>query len=126
MAPHVSRFADMARIGDALLAAGFRDPVLDNEHFTLTYPDALALMRDLKAIGATNADSQRARGLLGKAHLQRVAAAYEPLRQNGVLPATYEVVYAHAWSPEAGQPRRGRGGEEIATFPVERLRGSRR
>lgn len=124
-AQHVSRFVDMPRFGDALLTAGFRDPVLDNEHFTLTYPDALALMRDLKAIGATNADSQRARGLLGKAHLRRVAEAYESQRRDGVLPATYEVVYAHAWGPQAGQPRRGRGGEEIATFSVERLRGSR-
>ncbi len=124
-APHVSRFADMARIGDALIAAGFRDPVLDNEHFTLTYPDALALMRDLKAIGATNADSTRARGLLGRTHLRRVIDAYETQRRDGALPATYEVVYAHAFGPDTGQPRRGRGGE-IATFPVERLRGSRR
>jgi malonyl-CoA O-methyltransferase len=125
MAPHVSRFADMARIGDALIAAGFRDPVLDNEHFTLTYPDAMALMRDLKAIGATNADSTRSRGLLGRAHLRRVVDAYETHRRDGVLPATYEVVYAHAFGPEAGQPRRNRDGE-IATFSVERLRGSRR
>lgn len=124
-APHVSRFADMARIGDALIAAGFRDPVLDSELFTLTYPDALALMRDLKAIGATNADSTRARGLLGRAHLRRVTDAYEAHRRDGALPATYEVVYAHAFGPDAGQPRRSRGGE-IATFPVERLRGSRR
>jgi len=42
-----------------------------------------------------------------------------------VLPATYEVIYAHAWAPDPGQPRR-RGGGEIASFPIERLRGSRR
>ncbi|HEX6834005.1 MAG TPA: malonyl-ACP O-methyltransferase BioC [Rudaea sp.] len=124
-APHVSPFIDIARLGDALLAAGFRDPVLDNEHFTLTYPDALAVMRDLKAIGATNADPRRSRGLLGRAHLRRAEQAYETYRCDDVLPATYEVIYAHAWGPEPGQPRRARGGE-IATFPVERLRGSRR
>jgi malonyl-CoA O-methyltransferase len=124
-APHVSRFADIARIGDALTQAGFRDPVLDAEHFTLTYADAGALMRELKAIGATNADAARARGLTGKMHWRRMLDAYEAFRRDGVLPATYEVIYAHAWAPEPGQPRRT-GGGEIASFPVERLRGSRR
>jgi malonyl-CoA O-methyltransferase len=124
-APHVGRFADIARVGDALLAAGFRDPVLDAEHFTLTYPDATALMRELKAIGATNAETARARGLTGKSALRKVAAAYETFRRDGTLPATYEVIYAHAWAPEPGQPRRARGGD-VASFPVEGLRGSRR
>jgi len=124
-APHVSQFADIARIGDALMHAGFRDPVLDSEHFTLTYNDAPTLMRELKAIGATNADSARARGLTGRARYRRVVEAYEAFRDKGLLPATYEVIYAHAWAPDPGQPRRGRGGE-IASFPLERLRGSRR
>jgi malonyl-CoA O-methyltransferase len=125
-APHVGRFADIARIGDALMQAGFRDPVLDAEHFTLTYADAGALMRELKAIGATNADAARTRGLTGKTQWRGMLEAYESFRRDGVLPATYEVIYAHAWAPEPGQPRRSRGGGEIATFPVDRLRGSRR
>ncbi|MBS0584194.1 MAG: malonyl-ACP O-methyltransferase BioC [Proteobacteria bacterium] len=125
-APHVSQFVDIARVGDALMHAGFRDPVLDAEHFTLTYNDAPSLMRELKAIGATNADPRRVRGLTGRAHYRRAVEAYEAFRENGVLPATYEVIYAHAWAPDPGQPRRGRGGGEIASFPIERLRGSRR
>lgn len=124
-APHVSAFADIARVGDALVHAGFRDPVLDAEHFTLTYADAFGLMRELKAIGATNADARRARGLIGRTRLRTVADAYEKHRAEGVLPATYEVIYAHAFAPDPGQPRR-RGGAEIASFPIERLRGSRR
>lgn len=125
-APHVSRFADIQRVGDALLAAGFRDPVLDGEDFTLTYADAAALMRDLKAIGATNADTQRRRGLTGKSRPQAVAQAYETFRRDdGRLPATYEVIYAHAWGPPPGQPRRS-GGIDIATFPVDQLRIRRR
>jgi malonyl-CoA O-methyltransferase len=124
-APHVSQFADIGRIGDALLHAGFRDPVLDAEHFTLTYPDAPKLMRELKAIGATNADARRQRGLTGGGRWRRAVQAYEAFRVGGKLPATYEVIYAHAWAPEQGQPRRA-GGSEIATFPVDRLRGSRR
>jgi malonyl-CoA O-methyltransferase len=124
-APHVSQFADIGRIGDALLHAGFRDPVLDAEHFTLTYPDAQKLMRELKAIGATNADAKRLRGLTGGGRWRRAVEAYETFRADGTLPATYEVIYAHAWAPDQGQPRRA-GGGEIATFSVDRLRGSRR
>ncbi|HMM66084.1 MAG TPA: malonyl-ACP O-methyltransferase BioC [Dokdonella sp.] len=123
--PHVSRFLDIHQIGDALLAAGFRDPVLERDVFTLTYAGVLDLMRELRAIGATNADAGRARGLTGKAHLQRVIAAYETFRQGGRLPATYEVVYAQAWAPKAGQPRRSADGA-IASFPIDQLRGSRR
>ncbi|HEY6942876.1 malonyl-ACP O-methyltransferase BioC [Dokdonella sp.] len=124
-APHVSRFIDMHDIGDGLLASGFRDPVLEREDFTLTYADARSLMRELRAIGATNADARRQRSLTGKAHLARVEAAYERFRSDGVLPATYEVVYAIARAPAPGQPRRDRGGD-VASFPLERLRGSRR
>jgi len=123
--PHVSRFIDMHDIGDGLLASGFRDPVLEREDFTLTYADVRSLMRELRAIGATNADAQRQRSLTGKAHLARVDAAYERFRADGVLPATYEVVYAIARAPAPGQPRREHGGD-VASFPIERLRGSRR
>lgn len=123
--PHVSRFIDMHDIGDALLATGFRDPVLERDDFVLTYADARTLMRELHAIGATNADAKRQRALTGKSHLQRVFAAYEAFRRDGLLPATYEVVYAQAQAPPPGQPRR-HGGEDIASFPIERLRGSRR
>jgi malonyl-CoA O-methyltransferase len=108
-----------------MIAAGFRDPVLDTEHFTLRYTVAADLMRELKAIGATNADAQRARGLTGKAHFRRALDAYEGYRRDGSLPATYEVICAHAFGPDAGQPRR-EAGAEIATFSVDALRGSRR
>jgi malonyl-CoA O-methyltransferase len=106
---HVSRFLDMHDIGDALVRAGFADPVMDVEHFTLTYDDVLALMRDLKAIGAHNATEGRQRGLEGKTFLQRLTANYERFRHDGKLPSTYEVVYGHAWkgqlpSPDGARP----------------------
>jgi len=93
----VSRFIDMHDIGDALVRAGFSAPVLDVERFTLTYDDATSVMRDLKSIGAHNATDGRARGLMGKAYFARLAQSYEQFRQNSKLPATFEVVYAHAW-----------------------------
>jgi malonyl-CoA O-methyltransferase len=96
---HVSRFIDMHDIGDALVRAGFTAPVLDVERFVLTYDDVLGVMRDLKAIGAHNAAQGRARGLQGRGFLQKLTENYEQFRLDGKLPATYEVVYGHAWKP---------------------------
>jgi malonyl-CoA O-methyltransferase len=96
---HVSRFIDMHDIGDALVRAGFSAPVLDVERFVLTYDDVLGVMRDLKAIGAHNAAQGRNRGLMGRGFLSRLTEAYEQFRNEGKLPATYEVVYGHAWKP---------------------------
>ena len=118
--PHVSPFAPIQALGDALLASGFRDPVLDADTFTLTYGDASDLMHELHAIGAGNAARHRRRTLTGKARMQRVHAAYESFRRDGVLPATYEVFYAHAWGPEPGQPRRS-AGADLAAMPVSRI-----
>ena len=105
---HVSRFIDMHDIGDALVRAGFSAPVLDVERFTLTYDDALSVMRDLKAIGAHNAAAGRPRGLGGRGFLRHLVEGYEPFRQQGKLPATYEVVYGHAWKAESA-PRNADG-----------------
>lgn len=93
----VSRFIDMHDIGDALVRAGFSAPVLDVERFTLTYDDVKSVMRDLKSIGAHNATDGRSRGLLGRGFLTKLEASYEQFRQAGKLPATFEVVYGHAW-----------------------------
>jgi len=99
---HVNRFVDMHDIGDMLIERGFADPVMDMEPFTLTYTDARTLMRDLKSIGAHNVTHGRPGALSGKSLLQTVERRYEVLRVNGRLPATFEVVYGHAWKP---QPR---------------------
>jgi len=96
---HVSRFIDLHDIGDILVKRGFADPVMDMEPFTLTYSDVRALMHDLKAIGAHNVTRDRPPGLTGRARLAAVTQAYEPLRRDGKLPATFEVVYGHAWKP---------------------------
>lgn len=107
---HVSGFIDMHDIGDLLVQAGFADPVIDMETFTLTYPDVKSLMHDLKAIGARNAAADRPPALSGKAWLNAVTRNYELLRRNGKLPATFEVVYGHAWRPV---PRLGPGGRPV-------------
>ena len=99
---HVGAFFDMHDVGDALLRAGFSDPVIDVETITLTYENVDVLMSDLKALGSRNAAKGRAQGLMGKQKLQQMKQAYEKYRQDGLLPATYEVVYGHAWVAEKG------------------------
>jgi len=94
---HVNHFLEVHEVGAALLRAGLTEPVLDVDRHELTYPDVLALMRDLKTIGAHNVTAGRPRSLLGRSHLERVRAAYEAFRSEGVLPATYEVIYGAAW-----------------------------
>jgi malonyl-CoA O-methyltransferase len=98
---HVNAFLDMHDVGDALLRARFADPVMDVERLTLTYPDVWRLMRELKQMGAHNVTAGRPRGLTGKARIQRLVAAYEDYRNDGVLPASYEIVNGHAWSTSA-------------------------
>jgi malonyl-CoA O-methyltransferase len=94
---HVNRFADMHDIGDMLVAAGFADPVMEMEKITLTYNNVHAVMRDLKSIGAHNATAGRAPGMMGKAKWARITQNYEILRRDSKLPATFEVIYGHAW-----------------------------
>jgi malonyl-CoA O-methyltransferase len=116
----VTPFAQIQQVGDALQAAGFRDPVLHRDRFTLTYPDVPALMRELRALGAHNARADRRRSLMGKARMQRVFDAYETLRNDGVLPSSWEVIYAQAFAPQPGQPIREDDGE-IARVPMSAI-----
>ncbi len=123
-ATHVSRFIDMHDVGDMLVQTGFADPVMDTDTITLTYTDAKTMMRELKAIGAHNATVGRPRGLTGRSRWSRVLAALEAFRRDGRLPATYEVVYGHAWKPE---PRFAADGRAVVRFQRDvRARGETR
>jgi malonyl-CoA O-methyltransferase len=124
--PHVSRFVDLHDLGDMLVAAGFSDPVMEMERFTLTYPDAPAFLRDLKSIGATNAAAGRARGLMGRRRWARVQEGLEALRRDAPdarLPATYEVIYGHAWKAPAKTTADGRAIVNFVRSPGRRGAG---
>ncbi len=100
---HLSPFTDMHEVGDAMLQAGLAEPVVDVDRISLSYDDVPSLMRDLKTLGAHNVTAQRARGLTGKGRMRAMIRAYEQFRVDDKLPASYEVVYGHAWAPaEAG------------------------
>lgn len=106
---HVNSFIDMHDIGDAMVRSRLADPVMDTERLTLTYRDGMGIMRDLKAMGAHNVSAGRNHALTGKKKLQGMLAAYEQHRnRDGLLPATYEVVYGHAWGSKHSPPSQSR------------------
>ncbi len=111
--PHVSPFLDMHDIGDALVRARLADPVMDVEHLCLTYATVHDLMNDLKTLGSRNATRGRHTAMTGRQRLQAMTRAYEDFRRDGVLPATYEVAYGHAWAPEHDERQR-----RAEAFPI--------
>ncbi len=92
---HVNIFPDMHEVGDGLLRTGMEDVVMDMEIMTMRYPDCYGLMRDLKLVGANSLIAGRNKGLTGKQKMKAMMQAYENYRREGLLPATYEVVYGH-------------------------------
>ena len=94
---HVNRFTDMHDIGDMLTHSGFAEPVMDMEIITLTYSDLKSVMQDLRGIGAHNATAGRSQGMMGKTAWKHISERYESFRRDGKLPATFEIVYGHAF-----------------------------
>jgi malonyl-CoA O-methyltransferase len=119
--PHVHGFLDLHDLGDAMLRAGLRDPVTDVERLTLTYGDVKALLSDLKSLGATNALWGRRAGLTGKERLQAMISSYETHRCEGRIPATFEIVYGHAWGKSETGTRRNDAASGITEIPLEAL-----
>ncbi|HET8701622.1 MAG TPA: methyltransferase domain-containing protein, partial [Nitrococcus sp.] len=104
---HVNRFIDMHDVGDALIRAQLTAPVMEMEYFTLAYRQARDLVRELKMLGAHNIAAGRNIGLTGRRRWLAMEAAYERLRTpEGRLPATYEVIYGHAWGTAGMKPAR--------------------
>lgn len=121
---HVNRFPDMHDVGDALLGAGLRDPVMDVDRLSRDYTDVHSLMRAIKSIGAGNAAAGRPRGLTGRGVMRRLEDAYEPRSADGHPRATWEVVYGHAWGAAIARPGHGDAGE--FAVPLDAIGGLRR
>ena len=104
-APHVHRFADMHNIGDTLVQAGFRDPVMDVQHVTVTYEQPKQLVADLRSVAGTNLLTSRRRGLTTPRLWNRMLGELEKIRnQEGRFPVSIEVVTGQAWT---GKPDPG-------------------
>jgi malonyl-CoA O-methyltransferase len=109
----VHRFIDMHDIGDALVRAGFSDPVMDMDMLTITYRDVDALFEDLRLTGSNNASRSRPRGLSGRAEWTALRTRLEGLRQADGLSISFEIVQGHAWKAE---PRKSPDGRDIIRF----------
>jgi malonyl-CoA O-methyltransferase len=118
---HVHTFIDMHDLGDALIRAGFSDPVMEVEMVTLSYSNLSALVNDLKGLGASNINRDRRRTLTGKSRYLQMEAEYEKRRDNGMLPASYELIYGHAWlADDAGRAHHAESGQ--ASISLEQIR----
>lgn len=103
ISPRLSPSIDMQSASALLQRAGFSLPVTDQEVITLTYSDSFALMHDLRGMGETNAQHQRPRkparrevfALADRLYKERFALP------NGLIPATFEVIFMHGWSQPA-------------------------
>jgi malonyl-CoA O-methyltransferase len=122
-AVHVHRFIDMHDFGDALLRAGFAEPVMDTERLTVTYPSLRALLDELRGSGARNVALGRPHGLTGRARGAAVLERSAKLARNGALNISVEVIHGHAWAPAERRSRRA--GDEVLV-PIEALRARRK
>ena len=104
----VRRFLDMHDLGDMLVAAGFGDPVMDMENITLTYPTPRAFLADQRHLGVRDA----LLGRQGWRDWRRLLDAW-PRDADGRLPASFEIVYGHAWKPA---PRKIADGRAVVKF----------
>ncbi|MCP3672706.1 MAG: malonyl-ACP O-methyltransferase BioC [Gammaproteobacteria bacterium] len=113
---HVSQFLDMHDVGDALVSSRFAEPVIDVDRMVLTYDRVDGLMQDLKVLGAHNVNRDRSRGLTGKSRMLAMRESYEQFRSEGKLPASYEVIYGHAWVPD--QPQE----DSVTMVPISNIK----
>lgn len=106
-APRVAPFAEIRELGGLLQRAGFALPVTDTDRLTVRYADAFALMRDLKAMGATSALAHGTRRLMRRETLVRTAEVYAERHSDpdGRIRATFEIVYMTGWAPHESQPK---------------------
>ncbi|MBM3546684.1 MAG: methyltransferase domain-containing protein [Alphaproteobacteria bacterium] len=112
VSPRVSPFVDLRDAAGLLQRAGFALPVADADRLTVTYTDALTLMRELKAMGEANALIERRRSPTRRDTLAAAAAIYQSrfAEAGDRVRATFQVIYLIGWAPSADQPKALRPG----------------
>ncbi len=102
--PHVHGFVDMHDVGDAMMAAGFVQPVVDAETIRMEYAEFGDLFDDLRKSGSSNAHVGRRRGLTAAKQLRLLEESYRQQGfENGKFIVSYEIVYGHAWTRRGAQ-----------------------
>jgi malonyl-CoA O-methyltransferase len=103
------RFHDMHDLGDMLLAAGFADPVMEMEKITFTYASPRGLLSDQRRLGVRDGLF----GAMGFREGRRIFRTWQAARRDGRLPATFEIVFGHAWK---AAPKTTAEGHAIVRF----------
>ena len=105
VSPRVVPFADLRDLGALLQRAGFALPVTDVDRVTVRYRSPLALMHDLRRMGATNALVERRRAPLRRATLRRLLEIYAERYSDGDgrIRATFDIVWLSGWAPHESQ-----------------------
>jgi SAM-dependent methyltransferase len=105
--PRVAPFAGVRELGALLQRAGFTLPVTDHDRLTVRYDSAVALMRDLRAMGATNILADSDRRPINRAILARTSAIYAErfAGEDGRIPATFDLVWLSGWAPHDSQQK---------------------
>ena len=115
LAPRVAPMAEIRDLGALLQRAGFALPVADADRRTVTYASALHLMRDLRAMGETNALAARHRRTPPRALFTQAARLYEEAHgEGGRIPATVEMIHLAGWAPHESQQTPLRPGSAAA------------
>jgi SAM-dependent methyltransferase len=105
--PRVLPFTDVRDAGGLLQRAGFALPVADIETVTVRYDSMFGLMRDLRAMGATNALVARSRRPATRALFMRAAEIYAErfADPDGRVRATFSTIWLSGWAPDASQQK---------------------
>ncbi|EKV32907.1 SAM-dependent methyltransferase, BioC [Caenispirillum salinarum AK4] len=116
LSPRVSPFADGPDLGSLLQRAGFALPVVDSEIITVRYENPLKLLSDLRGMGESNAIAERRKGFMRRATLMRAMQMYmdEFGGDDGRVPATFHIIWMHAWAPHESQQKPLRPGSASA------------
>lgn len=96
---HTHSFLSPGAIDAALRDAGFADITLVRQSLTAEYPDLRSLLRAVKAVGANEVSGERRRGMLGRRSWHAIETRYRYYGRDGLLPATYDVIYVTARRP---------------------------
>jgi NADH dehydrogenase [ubiquinone] 1 alpha subcomplex assembly factor 5 len=118
ISPRVFPTADVREMGALLQRAGFALPVADAEQLTVTYRDPMALMRELKAMGAANPLTARSKKSLRRDTLARAGAIYSERfgEPDGRVRATFEIIYLCGWAPHESQQKPLKPGTAAASL----------
>jgi SAM-dependent methyltransferase len=126
--PRVAPFADVRDLGALVQRAGFALPVVDSDTVSVTYTDPLSLMREIKAMGASNMLTDRRRAPVTRRLLLRATEIYVErfALPGGRIPATFEILTITAWRSDPSQPKALKpGSATVSLADVLPSRGNR-